>query len=190
MNLTVFEKLGNLIKFMFSSFLSIELLIFCVLLFVILIVNTKMKKKVVTYCAIGVYIGILIGTVIAYNEYVLLCIKTFFKMIIKYIYFPTTAAFFLTIVLITVIMIFTLFSKKMSSFKKIFNYLFFSILYYFFMLFISLTAYNNIKIENNVNLYANTNILVIVQISNILLLVWVIFTFFYRLYIFFQKKYD
>ena len=121
MNLTAFEKFITLIKYIFSSFLSIELLIFSILLFVILIINMKRRKKIVTYTAIGLYLSLLIGTMIAYSEYVILCFKTLFKVIIRYICFPTTVAFFSTIVLITIIMIYTLFSRKLSKFKKISN---------------------------------------------------------------------
>lgn len=190
MNLTVFEKFITLIKYIFSSFLSIELLIFSILLFVILIINMKRRKKIVTYTAIGLYLSLLIGTMIAYNEYVILCFKTLFKGIIRYICFPTTVAFFSTIVLITIIMIYTLFSRKLSKFKKISNYLFFSILYYLFMSFIALVAYNRIDLSDKVALYTNNYILVIVQTSNLLLFIWLIFTFFYRLYLFYQERFD
>ncbi|MBR6949574.1 MAG: hypothetical protein IKH54_05240 [Bacilli bacterium] len=190
MNLTAFEKFITLIKYIFSSFLSIELLIFSILLFVILIINMKRRKKIVTYTAIGLYLSLLIGTMIAYNEYVILCFKTLFKGIIRYICFPTTVAFFSTIVLITIIMIYTLFSKKLSKFKKISNYLFFSILYYLFMSFIALGAYYGIDLVDTTLLYQNDTILSIVQISNFLLLIWLIYTGFYYLFRFFKKKYD
>ena len=190
MNLTAFEKFITLIKYIFSSFLSIELLIFSILLFVILIINMKRRKKIVTYTAIGLYLSLLIGTMIAYSEYVILCFKSLFKVIIRYICFPTTVAFFSTIVLITIIMIYTLFSRKLSKFKKISNYLFFSILYYLFMSFIALVAYNRIDLSDKIALYTNNYILVIVQTSNLLLLIWFIFTFFYRLYLFYQERFD
>lgn len=190
MNLTIFEKIKNIFSYSFSSFLSIELLIFSILLLVVLIVNLERGEKIVTYSVIGVYLGLLIGTLVAYNQYVLLCIREFFKVIVSYICFPTTITFFATICLITIIMIYTLFSRKLTKFKKIFNYVFFSILYYFFMSFIALTAYNRIDLNSLVDLYSNNYVLVIVQGSNVLLLIWFIYTFFYKLYLFFKKEFD
>lgn len=190
MNLTLFEKLSNIFKYTFSSFLSIELFLFSILLFLLLIINMKRKEKLVTYCAIGVYFGLLIGTMLAYYEYVILCIKAFFKMILTYICFPSTVAFFFTIVFITCMLIYTLFSKKLSTFKKIFNYLIFSFSYYLFMSFIALTAYNNIDLASSVSLYTNDNVVTIVQVSNTLLIIWIIFTLFYRFYLILKKKYD
>lgn len=190
MNLTIFEKFINIFRYTFSSFLAIELLIFSILLFVILMINLKRKEKIVTYSLIGVYLGLLIGTMIAYNDYILLCIRTFFKVIVSYVCFPTTVAFFTTNLLITIIMIYTLFSRKLTRFKKIFNYAFFTILYYFFMSFIALTSYNKIDLNSLVSLYSNDYVLVIVQASNVLLLLWFIYTFFYKLYLYFQKEFD
>ncbi len=190
MNLTFLNKIKLLFQYTFSSFLSIEIFLFSALLFVLLIVNMKRREKIVTYCAIGVYIGLLIGTIIAYREYVALCVKSFFKLIITYICFPTTVAFFFTVLAVTIIMIYTLFSKNISNFKRVINYLVFSFTYYFFISFIALTAYNNIDLNSNVALYTNNYVLVIVQASNILLLCWFIFTLLYRLNIFLKKKFD
>lgn len=190
MDLTIFEKIVKIFKYIFSSFLSVELFIFSLLLFILLIVNLKRKEKLFIYFPIVIYLGLLIGTLLAYNEYVILSVKAFFKLIISYICFPTIEAFYMSMVFITVIMIYTLFSKEMTKFKKIFNYLFFSILYFFFMSVISLTSYNGLDFGSLTNLYSNETVLVLIQGSNSLLLIWIIFTFFYRLYLFYQKKFD
>ena len=175
---------------MFSSFLSIELLLFSTLLFVILIVNLKSEKKFVTYAAIVVYLGLLIGTLLAYGDYVILSVKAFFKMIITYLCFPTPVAFFTTIVLVTAIMIYTLFSKELTNFKRIFNYLLFTLIYFLFTSFVALASYNKIDLSSSVSLYSNDNILVVVQASNFLLIFWIIYTAFYKLYAYFKEKFD
>ena len=190
MDLTFIDKILIIFKYTFSSFLAIELFLFSALLFIILIVNLKRKKRIITFSAIGIYLGILIGTFIAYNEYILGCIKAFFKLIVEFVCFPSTVAFFFTIILMTIVMIYSLFSKRLTNFKKIINYLFFSILYFLFMSFIVVTAYSDINLESNISLYTNDYVLAIVQCSNVLLLIWILFTLFYRLYIYFKKKYD
>lgn len=190
MNLTFFDKLMVIFKYTFSSFLAIELLLFSALLFVILILNMKRKVKVVTFSAIGIYMGLLIGTMIAYNEYVFACVKAFFKAIIEFVCFPSTVAFFFTMVFITTIMVYTLFSKKLSNFKRVINYLVFSLIYFLFMSFIAITAYSDINLESTISLYTNDYVIAIVQASNLLLVIWAVFTLFYRLYLYFKKKYD
>ena len=54
----------------------------------------------------------------------------------------------------------------------------------------ALASYSGVDLINVVDLYKNEVILSIVQISNLLLLVWLIFTLFYELYKYFKKKFD
>ena len=75
-------------------------------------------------------------------------------------------------------------------FKKIVNYFFFSTLYFLFMSFIALGAHYGIDLVDINLLYQNDTILSIVQISNFLLLIWLIYTGFYHLFKYFKKKYD
>ena len=76
----------------------------------------------------------------------------------------------------------TLFSKNITNIKKIFNYLFFSIMYFFFMTFMALSAFDGVDLMEITELYKNDTILSIVQISNLLLVIWLIVTGFYYLY--------
>ena len=190
MNLSIIEKFKIIFQYMFSSFLSIEMLLLSLLLFIILIVNLKRNNVLVQMIAIGVYFGFVIGIVISYATYVQECIDSFVKLIMNYIYFPSTIAYFFIILFISIMIIYTLFSKKLTTFKKVINYLFFSILYFFFMAFIALATYDGVDLLNITKLYQNDTILSLVQISNFILLIWILFTGFYWLYKYFRKKYD
>lgn len=190
MNMSLFEKFGIIFKYIFSSFLSIEMFMLCLLLFLILIVNLKRNNHIVQMIAIGIYIGFVIGILISYTTYVKSCFNSFVKAIMNYIYFPSTIVYFFIIVFVTGLILYTLFTNKISKFKKIINYLFFSILYFFFMSFIALAAYDSVDLLDISKLYQNETILSFVQISNFLLVIWLIFTGFYHLFKFFRKKYD
>lgn len=190
MNLSLFDKIGTIFKYIFSSFLSIEMFVLSILLFIILIVNLKRKNTLVQMIAIGVYIGFIIGIFISYTTYVKTCIDSFVKGVMNYIYFPSTIVYFFIIVFVTIMILVTLFSKKMTMFKKIFNYFFFSTLYFLFMSFIALGAYHGVDLVDTSVLYQNDTILSIVQISNFILLIWLIYTGFYNLHKYFKNKYD
>lgn len=190
MNLSLIEKFENISKYIFSSFLSIEMFILSLLLFLILVINLRRNNKIVQMVAIGIYIGFVIGILISYSTYVKTCVDSFTKAVMNYIYFPSTIVYFFIIIFVTILILYTLFSKKMTQFKKIINYLFFSVLYFFFMSFIALAAYDSVDLVDVTVLYQNETVLSLVQISNFILLVWLIFTGFYHLYKFFRKKYD
>ena len=190
MNLSLLEKLGTIFKYIFSSFLSIEMFILSLLLFVILIFNLKRKNQIVQMVAIGVYIGFVVGILISYTTYVTTSVDSFVKEVMNYIYFPSTVVYFFIMVFVTVMILYTLFSRKLTTFKKVFNYSFFSLLYFFFMSFIALASADGVDLMEITKLYENEVILSLVQISNFILLIWIIYTGFYHLYLYLKKNYD
>ena len=190
MDLNLIGKFSTVFKFVFSSFLSIEMLLISVLLLIILIVNLKQKNRTFQFVALAIYLGFVLGIMISYTTYVKTCIDSFFKAILNYFYFPSTITYFFIIIFVTIMIIYTIFSNKMSFFKKVFNFSCFSIIYYFFMSFISLAAYDGVDISNVSLLYQNNTILSLVQVSNIILFIWIMFTSFYHLLLYYKKKFD
>ena len=190
MNLSLIEKLGVIFKYTFSSFLSIEMFIFSLLLFCILVYSVKVNNHFIQMISIGIYIGFVIGIIISYTSYVQTSFNSFTKAILNYIYFPSTVAYFFIIVFVTILILYTLFSKNITNIKKIFNYLFFSIMYFFFMTFMALSAFDGVDLMEITELYKNDTILSIVQISNLLLVIWLVVTGFYYLYRYFKKRFD
>lgn len=190
MNLSLIEKLSVIFKYTFSSFLSIEMFIFSLLLFCILVYSVKVNNHFIQMISIGIYIGFVIGIIISYTSYVQTSFNSFTKAILNYIYFPSTVVYFFIIVFVTILILYTLFSKNITNIKKIFNYLFFSIMYFFFMTFMALSAFDGVDLMEITELYKNDTILSIVQISNLLLVVWLIVTGFYYLYRYFKKRFD
>ena len=122
MNLSLFGKFETIFKYIFSSFLSIEMFILSLLLFLILIINLKRNNHLVQMVAIGIYIGFVIGILISYSNYVKTCVDSFVKAIMNYIYFPSTIVYFFIIIFVTGLILYTLFNKQMTVFKKIINY--------------------------------------------------------------------
>ena len=190
MNLSLFEKIIIIFKYIFSSFLSIEMFISSLLLFCILLFNLKRKNKMVQTIAIVVYIGFLLGVMISYSTYVQSCIDAFTKAFLNYVYFPSTVVYFFIIVFVTVMLLITVFSEKMLVVEKMVNYSVFSLLYLFFMSFIVLSSSSGVDLLSVVDLYKNETILSLVQVSNLILVIWFVYTFFYKLYFYYKKKYD
>ena len=81
MDLSLIGKIGVLFKYIFSSFLAIEMFIISLLLFAILLFNLKRKNRIVQVIAVGIYIGFLIGVMISYSDYTRVCLDSFIKAI-------------------------------------------------------------------------------------------------------------
>lgn len=190
MDLSIMEKLDMIFKYVFSSFLPIEMLIMTLLLFIILVINIKRKNYFIQIISISIYLGFVVGVFISYTSYVQTCIDSFVKQIMNYIYFPSTIIYFFIMIFVTIMTLYTLFSKKLSNARKIFNFFIFSLLYFFFISFLSLCSYEMVDMMDITKLYENNIILSIVQFSNFILLIWIIVTVFCTLFEYFKKKFD
>lgn len=189
MNLSILDKIFSVFKTTFSSFLGIELFLLCTFFLVISILNIKQKEKVINYFTLAIFSMFIVLLIIFNLDYTGYCIDKVLKLILKYIYFPSTVVYFYMEILVVTILMITVFSKKITDFKKIFNYVVFTLFNLLFFLFISVISYNKIDLASTIDLYNNNSILSLVQVSNVLFVMWFLFTFFYNLYKYF-KRYD
>ena len=63
-------------------------------------------------------------------------------------------------------------------------------MFFFFISFVVVASYNKLDIRMLEDLYKNDTLLSIVQISNFLLFGWILYTLFYKLFIYYKKKKD
>lgn len=189
MDLSILEKIVTVLKTIFSSFLGIELFLLCTFFLVISILNLREKVKIINYFTLAIFSMFIICLIIFNIDYAVYCMDKVLKLIINYIYFPSTVVYFYIEILVVIILMITIFSKKITDFKKIFNYVFFTFFNLLFFLFISVISYNKIDLASVVDLYSDNSILSLVQIGNFLFVMWFIFTLFYNLFRYF-KRYD
>ena len=78
----------------------------------------------------------------------------------------------------------------MGLFKKIFNFICSFIIFLLFFLYVILITTNGIDLGNIVSIYSNETVLSIVQVSNLIFVIWIIVSMFYKLYLFLKKKVD
>lgn len=190
MALNIFEKISFVFQSFFSSFMSIELLIIGLLLFVFLFININKNEKIVKIFSVFLYLLFFILLCIFYSDYTVQSIDGVIKYIMNYIYFPSLAMYFVIMVFVTGAMIYTMFSKKMTRFLKYFNITLFSFLYILYIQVIGQVAGNHIYFTTDVAIYENETILSLIQVSNLLLFFWFLFMMFYEFYKFCKKKYS
>lgn len=190
MFMSFLEKIQTLFNYIFSSFLTIELFMLMLLFFFLLMLNIKRKQRIVNYFT-GICIIIFMGIIIFLNwNYAVYCFDYFMEGIMKNILFPSTVVYFWIVFLVSLFTIITIFSKKDMKFKKYVNYISFAFIYLLFSLFIVEVISNKIILADRVELYTNNVILAIVQISDLIFVLWVIYTLFWYLFRYFKKKYD
>ena len=190
MELGLVDRMKIIFQTLFSSFMTIEILLFFLLLFVLLVCNIKIKNKFVPIVLSG-FLGILIVAFVVYfSSYALTCVDSFIMKVMDYYYFPSTIVYFFIFLFMVSVCFITMFSKKMKPMKKVFNYCCSIIVFLLFSMFIVLAVYSKIDFADTVALYQNNQILTLVQVSNLIVLFWFVVSCFYYLYLFFKKKFD
>lgn len=190
MELSLFEKMKMIFELLFSSFMFLELFLLFLLLFLLGVVNIKANNKILPIFLTVIFGVSILGFVIYHSTYVAMCIDTFIMKIMDYYYFPSTVVFFFLFFIAVLIFIYTLFSKKLLLWKKIFNYGIMFIIFLFFSMFVGSANLNHVDLADTVSLYQHDQILSIVQLSNLVFLCWIVVSFFYHLYLFFRRKFD
>lgn len=190
MDLGLFDKMKIIFQLLFSSFMSIEIVLFFLLLFLLLVFNVKIKNKLVPIIlSIFLVIGISVFCFV-FSSYAITCFDSFIMKIMDYYYFPSTIVYFFIFLFMVSVCFITMFSKKMKPMKKVFNYCCSIIVFLLFSMFIVLAVYSKIDFADTVALYQNNQILTLVQVSNLIVLFWFVVSCFYYLYLFFKKKFD
>ena len=130
----------------------ISLVIYSILA-LILIINLKEKNIFIKNASVMLF-SLLGITFLIYNQGI---INEGLKFFIRYIYFPSFNSFVLTIFLTICILVFTLFSEKVSNKFKIINYVFSSLLFIVYIVFMTLKI--DVSLYNSLYSYASVSLL-------------------------------
>ncbi len=190
MAFNIFEKIGFVFQSFFSSFMTVELLIIGILLFVFFAINIQKNERIIKLFSVFLYLLFFLLICIFYSDYTVQSVDGVIKYIMNYIYFPSLAMYFVIMVFVTIAMIYTMFSKKMPKWLKWINTSVFSFLYILYIQVIGQVAGGKIYFTTDVAIYKNEVILSLIQVSNILLGIWILFICFYQFYKFCKKKYS
>lgn len=190
MELSIFDKIGEILKYFTRSFLGIEMFILSLVLIIFLILNLKKKSLKINLVLTEIIVFIMIFIIGGYESFIKSCLKTFVKYIIYLYYFPNIAVYFMSVIFTTVILIFTMYTKKIEYKKKVFNIVTIGLILTNFLALISHTISEGIKLTLSVKIYKDTLILSCIEVSNLLLCIYIIVTIVYYLYRYLKKTYD
>lgn len=189
-DISIFDKLKIILKYYFSSFMSLELLIIVLCVFAFLFLNLKSNKKVIKLFVPISTLLFLAFITMGFHNYVVAAVDELIKLVMNYFYFPSMSFYFIIIILSTVYLIYNVWNKKYSDRFKILNYSFAMVLYILFIGLFSYVVSNNISLSIDYSIYRDKYIISFVQISNIVFAIWAVVLLVLKLYKYLKKKYD
>ena len=173
LQLTLIEKLQILFDLILTSSFFIFLLIFTILVFIILLDSRNHKRKKITRYIRGIYALVFVSVIIKFHSSFLSIIDYLINNIFVIFYFPNIAIYAAMIIIINIIMLRSLFSNKNNSLRLL-NIASYSIIMYLMLLVIYTITTQDLNVYDPISLYTNKNVLVLIEISNILFVIWMI----------------
>ena len=171
---SLIEKIDILMKlvsssslFLFFSMISIVLLVF---LIICIISNKKVNKWV--FVGISVFIGILI--LINYGTTIFKILDKIIDTIFMAVYFPNLPIYVGMLLIANVCFVISVFSKNDTKFQKIVNIINSVVLDFLLILIIDVVTKNSINIYEEINLYTNSTLLVLLQLSIGIFISWLL----------------
>ena len=180
LQLTLLEKLQILFDLILASPFFIFLFIFTILVFLILL-DTKNYDKIKTKkYIVSIYALVFISVIIKYHSSLLSMFDYLINNLSVIFYFPNLAVYTCVLIIINVIMLKTVFTKT-DRVSRTLNIAMYSIIMYLMLLIISTVTTEGLDVYNQLSLYTNKTVLAVVELSNMLFIIWMLLLIINRL---------
>lgn len=171
---SLIEKLEILVNIIISSPLFLFCCMMGIAVLIFFIICVKKEKNVNKWIFISIWIVLGIILIINYNNVILNIIDNLFDSIFKALYFPSLSIYVAIVVLSNFSFFYTLSSKKIQQKNRIINFVNTLIINIFLVLIIDTVKANNINIYDQVNMYTNSNLLVLLELTSAVFVSWLL----------------
>lgn len=178
--LSLIEKIKTLFTLIFSSSLFLILLLGIFIILVDVFYISKQSRKVkIMYLIVSVIVMAIL--LITYFEEFLKFIDVLNKNIVMLINFPSLLQYTVIIFITLIIMIISIFNKKINRILSRINIgVFIADLFIFFLILDQINK-TNIDLSNKINIYSNKNLMVLFEISMIIFVLWLLGLLIYKI---------
>ena len=180
MDLSIIEQIMTFITLPFQSFLTIEILLIFIILYIFVLYNEKRQSKKVKVTLTALIIFFFSLLVFYFSDDIIDVLSEIIKTIMRCFYFPNIVFYILTVIISLIILIYTVLKEKITKLNKIITYTFTIIHLFLFTNFISLAITNNLSLIDNDNIYQHDQMFVIVLFSQIIFILIIIYKLIYH----------
>lgn len=180
MDLSIIEQIMTFITLPFQSFLTIEILLIFIILYIFVLYNEKRQSKKVKVTLTALIIFFFSLLVFYFSDDIIDVLSEIIKTIMRCFYFPNIVFYILTVIISLIILIYTVLKEKITKLNKIITYTFTIIHLFLFTNFISLAITNNLSLIDSANIYQHDQMFVIVLFSQIIFILLIIYKLIYH----------
>lgn len=173
-DVTLIEKVKALMDIIVSSPLFLFCFMMGIAVLILFIISIKKEKKVNKWIFISIWIVLAIIIIINYHSIVFKIIDNIFDSIFMAIYFPNTIVYFIILFISNFFFIFSLLRKKINKKFKIINFINALIVDLLLILIMDTVKNNSIDIYNQVSMYTNFNVMILMQLNSSIFISWIL----------------
>lgn len=166
-----FKVLMNIILssplFLFCSMLGVALLIF-------FIICIKKEKKINKWIFISIWLLLILILIINYTDIFINIVDAFFDGIFMALYFPNITVYIVFLSIMNIMLIYSLINKRVNKGNKTINFICTLIDDFLLILIIDIISGNNINVYDSLNIYTNSNLLVLFQLTSAIFVSWIL----------------
>ena len=184
---SLIQKFNMLMNLISSSYLFLVFMIVGILILTILIVFIALNKKVNKW--LFIFISSLVGILllINYSEFIINALDIVLDSVFMALYFPNLPVYVTVIFITNTFFVVSIFSRKKTKSQKITNIVSAIVLDFLLVLIIDIVTKNNINIYQEVNLYTNSTLLILLELSMGIFVSWILVNLFISAHIKLKK---
>lgn len=171
---SLIEKLDILVNIITSSPLFLFCSMFAVALLIYFIICIKKERKINKWIFISIWSFLSLILVINYYSIILDLIDKLFDSLFMMLYFPSSTVYFTIILFSNGIFIYSLINRKIKKTYKVVNFISMLIIDLLLILVIDTVKTNGIKIYEELTLYTNSNLLVLMELTSATFVSWLL----------------
>ena len=180
MDLSMIEQMITFLTLPFKSFLTIEIFLIFIIVYIFLLYNEKRQNKKVKIILIALLIFFFSLLVFYFSDDIINVLNEIIRTLMRCFYFPNIVFYILTVIVSLVTLICAVLKESLTKLNKIITYTFTIIHLFLFTNFISYAIANNISLLDNTNIYQHDQMFVIVLFSQIIFILLVLYKLIYH----------
>ena len=182
------DKLNIILEVSKSSKLFIAVIAIIVVLAVLAITMNKKNAKYTKNIYVLVYAFILIAILVAYSSSLGKMFDYMMNNLFIAIYFPNIAIYLAAIIITNIILLVSIFNRKITKLIKNLNVVMFSIMNYLLVLILSVIHKENLDVFTQTSIYGNRQVQALIELSSSVFMIWMVFLIVYKIIRTYQQK--
>lgn len=182
------ERIKILANIVVSSKFFLFFSIFVILSLMLLLITHILDKKLNKIIYISIWLIFLGIILIFYRDVLINIVDNLFDNIFLIIYFPSISFYFIILVVSNFFLLYSLFNKKMKKIYKTLNVLNALLINSILLFVVSIINKNNINVYDKLSVYSNSNLLVLIEFTTALFIIWLILNFSFTTFFELKKK--